>query len=148
MNPHIFCTVCGGAYRPGTRSCALECHKLVYETRRWRQYKRALALASILDQTPHQIAYNIRREAQYRRNLYDRARKAFVCTYYREYPDRHEPSVLWVVPRRIHDLTMFPDITGGVLSLADGDSGRLKTNRNTCPFPMGPLVGFGEVTDT
>ena len=99
MNSHIFCTVCGGAFRPFTRECALECRKLVYETRRWRQYRRNLDLASAFDQTPTQLAYTTRRFNQYAKNLYARARKAFVCTYYREYPDRHEPSELWVVPR-------------------------------------------------
>ena len=100
MNPQLFCTVCGGAFRPWTRECALRCDKLVYEIMRWRQYRRNLDLASAFDLTPAQLAYATRRFNQYARNLYARAHKAFVTTYYREYPEKHPPSTLWVVPRR------------------------------------------------
>lgn len=94
----LFCTVCGGSFRPFTRECALECHKLVYETRRWRQYRRNLALASVFDATPAELAYTTRRYRQYSRNLYERARKAFVVQYHKALEPR-EPSRLWVVPK-------------------------------------------------
>jgi hypothetical protein len=67
------CNVCGGAQFKG--ACALRCERMVYEARRARQYKRRVRYYFLVD-TPAQIEYNLRRLAQYERNLAERAQKA------------------------------------------------------------------------
>lgn len=101
MNPQsgYYCNVCGGAFRPWSRECMLRCDRLIYETRRWRQYRRQLELACALDQTPAQIVYNTRRECQYAENLRERAHKAFVVKYYHSWPFDNRNPREWVVPR-------------------------------------------------
>jgi hypothetical protein len=50
---------------------------MVYEASRLRQYTRAYT-KGFLDDTPEKIEYNLRRIEQYRRNLAERAQKAFL----------------------------------------------------------------------
>jgi hypothetical protein len=50
---------------------------MAYEASRMRQYARAFRRGH-LDDTPERIEYNLRRIEQYRRNLAERAHKAFL----------------------------------------------------------------------
>jgi len=99
MNPSIFCSVCGGAFRPFTRDCPLRCNTLVYETRRWRQYRRNLRYM-LFTWDERKLMYCARRKAQYARNLYERGRVAFLIQYHKALEPR-DPSALWVVPRGV-----------------------------------------------